>query len=104
MALHRAPNPRQALLFAGAALALGACAGPTLDAPVETLIEFEATWQCDVTRFTFASVQEIDEKRDGLRDRFEVSAQDHKIFTDMVEDDADLRGQLADRVDSKCAS
>ncbi len=75
---------------------------PQLEASVDTMVEFEATWQCDVTRFSFDSPEEIDEKRDQTRGRFGVTATDHKIFTDMLGSDVDLREAVASRNDQLC--
>ena len=88
-----------------AVLMAGSCSSdPELEAEVETLVEFEATWQCNVTRFSFDSSAQIDQRRDDTRLRFGVTASDHKIFTDMLEDDEDLRGTVATRNDQLCPS
>ncbi len=94
--------PHALLAGAGFALVLPACGGAELTAPVETMVEFETKWQCDVARFAFASSDEIDAKREETRARFGVSAEDHKIFTDMLEDDETLRDSVAAGVDGLC--
>lgn len=85
------------------ALPLAACGGgQELAVPVETMIEFEATWQCDVTRYSFADTDAIEAKEQELRDRFGVGAADQTTFVTMVADDAELREALADRIDLRC--
>ena len=99
-------SPRAAWALTAAivtSVGLTSCSGsPTLEADVETMIEFEATWQCEVHRFAYESSDEIEERKASVRGRFAVTAEDHKIFTDMVEDDDELREALAMRNDELC--
>ncbi len=83
-------------------LPLAACSGQELAVPVETMIEFEAAWQCDVTRYSFADADAIQAKEQELRDRFGVAATDQATFVTMVADDAELRSELADQIDNRC--
>ncbi len=70
--------------------------------PVETMIEFEATWQCDVTRYSFPDADAIEAKEQELRDRFGVDATDQATFVTMVAGDPELRSELADQIDVRC--
>lgn len=84
-------------------LVLAACGGsPELAVPVDTMIEFETAWQCDVTRFTFADSTAIDDKQDELMARFGIEAADQARFTAMLETDADLREAVAEHIDARC--
>jgi len=84
-------------------LLLAACgSGPELAVPVETMIQFETEWQCDVTRFSFADSQAIDAKEDEIRARFGIEAADQADFTAMLAGDADLREQVAEHIDTRC--
>jgi hypothetical protein len=84
-------------------LLLAACgSSPELAVPVETMIRFEAEWQCDVTRFSFADSQAIDAKEEELRARFGIEAADQADFTDILAVDADLREQVAEHIDTRC--
>ena len=85
------------------ALGLSACGGGTeLTASVETMVELESSLQCDITRFAHRDANAVEGYRDQVRERFAVSAEDHEIFLDMLLDDEDLRGQVADRTDVLC--
>ncbi|MFV2039970.1 MAG: hypothetical protein ACC660_06990 [Acidimicrobiales bacterium] len=95
-------GPAAALAVGTVLLAGCASSGPQLDASVDTLVEFESEWQCDVTRFSFASPTDIDDKRDEIRARYGVSAEDHGIFVTMLSNDADLRELVATQVDTTC--
>ena len=84
-------------------LLLAACAnGPELSVPVETMVEFETAWQCDVTRFAFADSQAIDAKHDELKARFGIEADDQARFAVMVAESAELREAVADQIDTRC--
>ncbi len=84
-------------------LPLAACGGgQELVVPVETMIEFEASWQCDVTRYSFADAEAIEAKEQELRDRFGIGATDQATFVAMVADDAELRSALAAQIDDRC--
>ena len=84
-------------------LSLAACSGgQELVVPVETMIEFEAAWQCDVTRYSFADAGAIESKEQELRDRFGVGATDQATFVTMVAADPELRAELADQIDNRC--
>lgn len=104
----RHPSLRQlAATIAAAAAVAALTAGcgssePELEASVETMVEYEANWQCDVTRFAYESPEEIDSRRDRIRDLFGVTADDQKIFTQMVEDNQELRDAVALRNDELC--
>ena len=76
---------------------------PRLEASVDTMVEFEANWQCEVNRFAYESPDAIESRKERVRGRFSVTAQDHKIFTDMVEDDDELRDAVALRNDELCS-
>lgn len=92
-----------ALALAAAALVSGCGSSePRLEASVDTMVEFEATWQCDVVRFAYESPDQIETRQDRVRDRFGVTADDHKIFTGMVEADDELRDAVATRNDELC--
>lgn len=85
------------------ALPLTACGGgPGLAVPVETMIDFEASWQCDVTRYSFADADAIEAKEQELRDRFGIDATDQAAFVTMVAGDAELRSELAGQIDDRC--
>ena len=85
------------------ALALSACSSdPELTASVDTMVELESSLQCDITRFAHPDADAVEDYRDGVRQRFTVTAEDHKIFLDMLLDDEELRGQVADRTDALC--
>lgn len=104
-AVLRRHRPTRLSLVVGAsvALTLGACSSdPELTASVETMVELESTLQCDITRFAHEDAAAVDGYRQTVRDRFAVSADDHKIFLDMMLDDEELRGQVADRADVLC--
>lgn len=104
-AVLRRHRPTHLLTAAAAALTLtvGACSSdPELTASVETMVELESTLQCDITRYAHADAAAVDGYRDTVRERFAVSADDHKIFLDMMLDDEELRGQVADRADVLC--
>lgn len=93
------------LVLAAATVALaGACgsSSPSLEASVDTMIEFEAKWQCDVVRFAYESADRIQDRQIQMQERFGVTADDHKIFTQMVEDDDELRSAVALRNDALC--
>lgn len=84
-------------------LLLASCGGnPELAVPVETMMEFETAWQCDVTRFSFADNQAIEAKEDELRARFGIEADDQVRFTAVLAGDPDLREQLAEQIDTRC--
>ena len=94
---------RSASLAIVATLVLCACSSdPELTAPVETLVEFEATLQCDITRFAYADAAELDNQRVELRNGFAISPEDHRLFLDMLTDDVELRDTVADRTDEIC--
>ncbi len=94
---------RHLLAVLTAAGLLGACSAEAgLGAPIDTLVELEASWQCDVTRFSFESAEKIEEKLGQARTRFGVAETDHRLFVDMVEADVALRDLVADRHDELC--
>lgn len=85
------------------ALTLSACGSdPELTASVDTMVELESSLQCDITRFAHPDAEAVEGYRDQVRERFAVSAEDHRIFLDMLLDDEELRGQVADRSDALC--
>lgn len=91
------------LFLAGGSLCLAACAdGSDLSAPVDTMIEFEVAWQCDVTRYSFADSQAIDDKQDEFLTRFGIDEADHASFAVMLSDDPELRETVADMIDGRC--
>jgi hypothetical protein len=90
------------LAVAGATLLLGCSSGPELTAPVETLVELEATWQCEVTRYSFEEAADIETKGEELRGRFGVTVDDHALFATMLDDDTDLRESVALQIDQQC--
>lgn len=103
------PKPNTHLQISAAALAVGAVllggcgsSAPQITAPVETLIEFESEWQCEVTRFSFESAADLVAKRDDIRTSYGVSGEDHVTFVEMLTDDADLRAVVAALVDTTC--
>ena len=82
---------------------VSACSsGPELTASVDTMVELESSLQCDITRFAHPDAEAIDGYRDEVRQRFGVTVEDHDIFLDMLTDDEDLRGRVADRADLMC--
>jgi hypothetical protein len=85
--------------------ALPACtrAGDELSVPLETAVELEATWQCEVTRFSFADGEAIEAKAAELRTRFGVTADDHAAFIEMLAADPGLRESVAVAIDRQCA-
>ncbi|MEM7287177.1 MAG: hypothetical protein AAF480_12555 [Actinomycetota bacterium] len=100
------PIPRLATMASGLlalSIALIGCGGgPELTASVETMVELESSLQCDITRFAHPDADAVEGYRDEVRARFAVSAEDHRIFLDMLLDDEALRGQVADRADALC--
>lgn len=88
-------------LLAGPLL-LAACGGDEVALPIETLIEYEATWQCDVTRYSFADSQAIESKQAEVMASFGITSADHATFTEVLAEDEELRGTVADRVDARC--
>lgn len=101
----RSPKNRFALTAAGLGIAvtLSACSSdPQLTASVDTMVELESSLQCDITRFAHPDAEAVEGYRDEVRQRFDVSPDEHKIFLDMLLDDEGLRGQVADRADVLC--
>ena len=91
-----------ALVLIGS-LSLAACGGgQELAVPVETMIEFEATWQCDVVRYSFADSDAISAKEQELRNRFGIAVGDQATFVTMVADDVELRDAVAAKIDDRC--
>lgn len=85
------------------AVAISACSSdPELTASVDMMVELESSLQCDITRFAHPDAEAVEDYRGDVRERFAVSAEDHKIFLDMLLDDEELRGQVADRADALC--
>ena len=71
--------------------------------PVETMIEFEAAWQCDVTRYSFADSEAIEAKRDEVMAGYGVEADRiTPTFTALLDDDDELR-EDGGRTDRRCA-
>ena len=91
-----------ALALVGSGLLLGCSDGTDLSAPVETLVELEAAWQCDVTRFSFEDSTAIATRAEEHRTRYGVSDDDYAIFTEMLHDDVALRESVALRIDEQC--
>ncbi len=89
-------------LLAVSLLLAGCGGGDDLAVPVETMIEFEAAWQCDVTRYSFADAEAIEAKQDEVRTSYGVAPADHQTFTTMLAGDAELRESVANRIDSRC--
>ena len=107
-AAPRSPRPithRLPVALAGIALALApsACGSdPELTASVGTMVEVESALQCDITRFAHTDADAVEDYRSTVRQRFDVSADDHRIFLDMLLDDEELRSQVSDRTDVLC--
>ena len=104
---HDAPTPRPLTRFAATVAltiaAVSACSSdPQLTASVDTMVELESSLQCDITRFAHTDAAAVEGYRSEVRQRFDVTANDHKIFLDMLLDDEQLRGQVADRADALC--
>ena len=105
---------RLAAIGVGAGLALGAVVGAGCSAPAEdqaaadnraeatesalaaldpetrTLVEFEAAWQCDLTRFAFDELSEIDAMRAELQEAQGVSDEDYEAFLARLASEPDL--------------
>lgn len=89
-------------VLTGSLLLAGCGTGGELAVPLDTMVEFEAAWQCDVTRYSFADSQAIEAKQDEVRIRFGIDPSDHVTFTAMLAEDADLRESVAELIDSRC--
>lgn len=81
-----------------------ACGGdvPELAVPLDTMIDFETAWQCDVTRFSFADSQAMETREGELRARFGIEPADQARFSTMLAGDADLREVVAESIDTRC--
>jgi hypothetical protein len=73
------------LLFAGC--------GVSYDATL--LSSIEGRWQCDVQRFTFADVGDIQAELDARLAGNGVTAEQYRAFKDDLIDDPDLRAEVA---------
>ncbi len=77
---------------------------PTLPPASEPLVEFEASWLCQVQRFAFSDLSEIEtQKRRALEGAGFTSA-DYADFQVRLEDDGDLRSEVKDRFIDGCAA
>ncbi len=88
-------------LLAGPVLLAG-CGGDEAAVPVETMIEFEAAWQCDVTRFSFADSEAIEAKQGEVMASYGIGPSDHATFAALLDDDDELREAVAERIDRRC--
>lgn len=74
------------------AILLPAC-GVSYDA--ELLRSLEARWMCDVQRYTFDEVGDIQSELDSRLAGNGVSAEQYRAFKDDLIDDPDLRAEVA---------
>ena len=103
-----------AAVLAAGALALGACSAPAedgaaadplagldeLDDATRTMVEFEATWQCDVTRFAFDDVAEMDAMLDDRLAAEQLTRDDLEDFRARLGVDEDLQRFVAELSDA----
>lgn len=66
-----------------------------LDPETRQLVEFEAAWQCDLTRFAFDDLSEIDTMRAELQEAQGVSDEDYEAFVDRLASEPDLAALVA---------
>lgn len=83
---------RIATAIIAAALALTGC-GVSYDAPL--LASIEGRWMCDVQRFTFEEVGDIQAELDARLDGNGVTAEQYRAFKDDLIDSSELRETVA---------
>jgi hypothetical protein len=98
-----------------AGLATGAaCAAPAedtasatdalaeLDEVTRTHVEFEAAWQCDLTRFAFDDLAEIETMRIDQLDAYGLTEEAHTEFVARLDTEPDL-AEMVSELSGDCA-
>lgn len=106
-------------LVATAAIAAGlatgaACSAPSedtasasdalaaLDEETRTHVEFEAAWQCDLTRFAFDDLAEIETMRTEQLEAYGLTEQAHADFVARLDAEPDL-AEIVSEISGDCA-
>lgn len=112
---HR--NARRLLATAAiaAGLAVGtACSAPSedtasasdalaaLDEDTRTHVEFEAAWQCDLTRFAFDDLAEIETMRAEQLEAYGLTEEAHAEFVARLDAEPDL-AEIVSEISGDCA-
>lgn len=79
---------------------LAGCA-PSYDAAL--LSSVEGRWQCDVQRYTFDTQADIQAELDARLAGSGITAEQYRAFKDDLTKDPDLRRQVKDVYDARCA-
>lgn len=97
-------------------LALLACSGAesatvavpptstTLGPASEPLVAFEASWLCQVQRFAFAEVADIDSELVAALEAEGSSAAEYADFKARLDDTPELRTEIRERFEAQCAA
>ncbi len=106
--------PKFTLVLVVAALVLGACGSTlaegelppstTLPPASEPLVAFEASWLCQVQRFAYTDISEIETQQRRALEGAGFSSADYADFEVRLEEDADLRAEVKDRFVTGCAA
>lgn len=106
--------PFRTRLLALAAVILAACGAAsaegvlppvtTLPPASEPLVEFEASWLCQVQRFAFVDISEIEIQHRRALDGAGFTTAEYADFEVRLEDDGDLRAEVKDRFIAGCAA
>jgi len=67
-------------------------------------VMFEARWQCDVQRQTFASLDDLDAELANRLEDTGISVQDYAAFKEKLAASQDLRQDVSDEYDIYCLS
>lgn len=70
----------------------------------EPLVEFEASWLCQVQRFAFTELSDIDTEKSVALDSAGFSEVEYAEFGARLDDDSALRTEVKDRFLAQCAS
>jgi len=101
---------RVAIVAMGVAIATAsACSAPSedtasantdalaaLDEDTRAHVEFEASWQCDLTRFAFEDLSEIDAMRVDQLESFGITDDAHDDFIERLDTEPELAELVAD--------
>ncbi len=88
--------PTEDSASAGDSSAATEAALAALDADTRTLVEFEAAWQCDLTRFAFTDLSEIDTLRAELQEAQGVTDEEYDAFVTRLETEPELASLVAE--------
>lgn len=92
----------RSLLIVLLAVAVIGCGPRALTESDLAFADFEAEWLCDVQRYSYADLSEMDEARADLMLAHGVEAEDYRDFKDLLEEHEELRMRVADTYAATC--